>query len=131
MKYYKHPETGEVFAYESEAERAEWGAPDLVELTEAEVEAHLNPPPPPPVVPESVSSAQGQAQLIIEGYWPDVLAYVDSIEDPTKKALAHVALHVTKEYRRDSPFYNEIADHLGLSEEQKDELIIKASKIYL
>ena len=45
MKYYKHSETGEVFAYESEQERNEWGAPELVEMTEAEVDAHLNPVP--------------------------------------------------------------------------------------
>ena len=45
MKYYKNTETGEVFAYESEQERQEWGAPELVEMTPEEVEAHLNPPP--------------------------------------------------------------------------------------
>ena len=47
MKYYKHPESSEVFAYESEQERQEWGAPELVEMTPEEVEAHLNPPPTP------------------------------------------------------------------------------------
>lgn len=46
MIYYKHPETGEVFAYETEAERQEWGAPELVEMTPEEIDAHLNPPPP-------------------------------------------------------------------------------------
>lgn len=45
MKYYKHPETGEVFAYETEAERQEWGAPELVEMTPEEIDAHLHPPP--------------------------------------------------------------------------------------
>ena len=45
MKYYKHSETGKVYAYETEAERDEWGASELVEMTEAEVEAHLNPQP--------------------------------------------------------------------------------------
>ena len=45
MKYYKHPETGEVFAYENEQERQEWGAPELVEMTPEEIDAYLNPPP--------------------------------------------------------------------------------------
>ena len=45
MKYYKHLETGDVFAYKSEQERQEWGAPDLVEMTPEEVNAHLNPVP--------------------------------------------------------------------------------------
>jgi hypothetical protein len=45
MKYYKHPETGEVFAYENEQERQEWGAPELVEMTPEEIDAYLNPSP--------------------------------------------------------------------------------------
>lgn len=44
MQYYKNIETGEVFAYASEQERQEWGAPELVEMTPEEVNAHLNPP---------------------------------------------------------------------------------------
>lgn len=42
MKYYKNTQ-GEVYAYETEAERNEWGAPDLVEMTPSEIDAHLNP----------------------------------------------------------------------------------------
>lgn len=45
MKYYKHPETGEVFAYENEQERQECGAPELVEMMPEEIDAHLNPQP--------------------------------------------------------------------------------------
>lgn len=52
MKYYKNTD-GEVFAYESEQERQEWGAPELVEMTPAEVDAHLNPPPVPPTAEEA------------------------------------------------------------------------------
>lgn len=43
MKYYKHPETGDVKAFKNEAERKEWGEPGLVEMTPKEVEGHLNP----------------------------------------------------------------------------------------
>lgn len=46
MIYYKS-KTGEVFAYETEEERKEWGAPDLVPMTTGEVDAHLNPPAKP------------------------------------------------------------------------------------
>lgn len=45
MKYYKHPETGDVYAYESEQERQEWGAPELVEMPPEEINEHLNPTP--------------------------------------------------------------------------------------
>ena len=46
MKYYKNTH-GEVYAYETEAERNEWGAPELVKMTEAEIDAHLTPVPTP------------------------------------------------------------------------------------
>lgn len=42
MIYFKN-ESGEVFAYETEAERERFGAAGLVEMTETEVVAHLNP----------------------------------------------------------------------------------------
>ncbi|MDP3351800.1 MAG: hypothetical protein Q8S92_22675 [Hydrogenophaga sp.] len=45
MNYYRNPSTGEVFAYENDAERQQFGAPELVAMTAAEVEAHLNPSP--------------------------------------------------------------------------------------
>lgn len=47
MKYFKDKNTGEVFAYETEEERQEWGSPELVEMTAEEVDAHLNPPAKP------------------------------------------------------------------------------------
>lgn len=53
MKYYKHPTTDEVYAFETEEERNQFGAPDLVEMTQAEVVAHLN----PPIDPEQISDA--------------------------------------------------------------------------
>ena len=44
MIYYKNTQ-GVVYAYETEDERQEWGAPDLVPMTSEEPEAHLNPVP--------------------------------------------------------------------------------------
>lgn len=37
MKYFKDKNTGGVYAYESEQERQEWGAPELVETSSAEL----------------------------------------------------------------------------------------------
>ena len=45
MIHYRHPETGEVFAYETVEERDIYGAPQLVEMTPEEVDDHLNPVP--------------------------------------------------------------------------------------
>ena len=44
MKYYKDKD-GNVYAYETQAERDQFGAPDLVEMTAGEVDVHTNPQP--------------------------------------------------------------------------------------
>lgn len=47
MKYYRDMISGEVFAYDTAIERECWGSETLVEMTSAEVAAHLNPEPNP------------------------------------------------------------------------------------
>lgn len=44
MKYYKDKD-GNVYAYETQAERDQFGAPDLIEMTQVEIDAHLSPAP--------------------------------------------------------------------------------------
>lgn len=131
MKYYKNPETGTVYAYENEQERQEWGAPELVEMTQEEIDDHLNPPPKPPVVPQQVTRAQGKASLITAGLWDDVVSYVEGISDPTERQLAEVALNDTTHWRRDSPFLNAAAQALNLTSEQLDALFQQAAEIEL
>lgn len=41
MLYYKNPVTGQVCAYETQEAKEEFGSPDLVLMTEAEVDAHI------------------------------------------------------------------------------------------
>ncbi len=43
MLHFKNPQTGEVFAYETQEERDIWGAPGLVLMTEAEIAARNAP----------------------------------------------------------------------------------------
>lgn len=45
-KYYRDPETGEVFAYEADGSQDEYIKPGLVRMTDEEVQAHLSPPIP-------------------------------------------------------------------------------------
>ena len=47
MIYYINSETGEVFAFETDAERNKFGPPGLVPMTPEQMEAHLNPPSSP------------------------------------------------------------------------------------
>lgn len=130
MKYYKD-KTGVVFAYENAEQRNEWGEDDLIEMTAAEVELHLNPPLPTPAAPGSITRAQGKAALIQRGLWPSVLNYANSIEDETDRQLADVALNDTADWQRSSPFLNAAAQTLGLTGEQIDDLFIEASQIQL
>lgn len=88
-------------------------------------------PEPVVVVPEKVSRAQGKAALILAGHWDDVVAYVNSIGDPTTKLLAETALNDTQEWRRDSPFLIECADAIGLTEEDLDNLFVAAEQVKL
>lgn len=131
MKYFRDPETGEVYAYEADGSQDEYIKEGLVPMSEAEVDAHINPPPPPPSVPDFVSRAQGKAALIQAGKWPNVLAYVEGIEDATERALAEVALNDTQTWRRDSPFLASVTAALGLSDAEVDDLFIAAAKIEL
>ncbi len=91
----------------------------------------VEPPPVSPGAPAVVTRAQGKAALISADLWPQVLAYVDGIADPTQQALARVALDDTTEWRRDSPTLAAAAAALGLSDEDLDGLFITASAIIL
>lgn len=52
MKYLKNPETGEVFAFESDDSQDAFIPPGLELMTEEQVHLHLNPPPVPLTPPE-------------------------------------------------------------------------------
>ena len=98
----------------------------------AEVEATYVPPEPAPEpVPQQITRAQGKVALIMQGYWQAVLDYVASIQDPTQRALANVALHDTSTWERSSPFLNAAAAGLGMTSEQLDALFIQAGGIAL
>ncbi|WP_368639452.1 hypothetical protein ABRZ04_10455 [Castellaniella ginsengisoli] len=90
-----------------------------------------DPIPAIPQAPRIVTRAQGKAALIQAGLWSDVLAYVDTIEDPTQQALARVALDDTTEWRRDSLFLATAAAALGLSDADLDGLFEAAFEIVL
>ena len=87
--------------------------------------------PAPVVVPQQITRAQGKATLIKTGRWSAILAYVDTISDPTEKAMAQVALHDTLTWQRTSPFLTTAAGALGMTSEQLDDLFVTASGIQL
>lgn len=86
---------------------------------------------PPEPVPQQITRAQGKAALIMQGLWGAVLGYVASMQDPTQRALAEVALNDTLTWERSSPFLNAAAAGLGVTDEQLDALFIQAAGIAL
>lgn len=124
--YSNHPEQMAMLRADLGADAAQY------ESLIAEVEATYVPPEPEPVyVPQQITRAQGKAALIMQGLWGAVLDYVASIQDPTQRALADVALNDTLTWERSSPFLNSAAAGLGMTGEQLDALFIQASEIAL
>lgn len=130
MLYYKS-KSGDVFAFETESDREVWGSEDLVKMTDAEVQLHINPSEEPEPVPVKVTRAQGKAALLLAGLYAGVQAYADAIVDETERALAQIALNETTHWERASPFLIAAATAQGLTDEQVDQLFIQASKITL
>ena len=91
----------------------------------------VNPDKLKPPIPQQITRAQGKVVLIQMGLWEQVQAYVAAIEDPTQKAVAEVAVYETLHWQRSSPFLSQVADALGITKEQMDELFIQASQIQL
>ena len=48
MKFFRDPKTSLIYAYELDGSQDKYIKPGLVRMTEAEVQAHLNPPSPAP-----------------------------------------------------------------------------------
>ncbi|MCG3783950.1 hypothetical protein [Delftia acidovorans] len=101
----------------------------LAWCAEGNLSAPADPLPVP--VPQAITRAQGKAALIQVGLWPQVQAFMASIEDPNEQLLAEVALNDTVNWERSSPFLARVAVALGLSEQQLDELFIAAAAVVL
>lgn len=126
MKYYRHPTTGEVFAYEADGSQDAFIPADLVPMTEAEVMAHTAPAAPDVAVPAAVSSFQARAALLRAGLLDDVEAIMADAATPREAVLAW---EYATEFRRGSPTVAAIAGALDLTDEQLDDLFIEAATI--
>lgn len=96
----------------------------------AEVLAHQVPLPPEanPVV-ESISLAQARAQLITLGLLDLVLAFIASIPDPVKKALAENDIEYRNEVLRGHGMVLSLQTMLGWTDTQVDEFFTAAAKL--
>lgn len=128
MKYYKQTTTGEVFAFESEEERDEWGPEGLIEMSPEEVTAHLSPPPVDAGVPRVVTMRQARLALLGAGLLQQVDLAIDALPEPQRSA-ARIEWDYSSEVHRDRAFVQQLGHALGLSDEQLDALFIQAAAL--
>ena len=128
MIYFKSA-NGEVFAYETQGERDQYGAPDLLLMTEAEVTAHLTPAPAAsPQVPASVTMRQARLALLGAGLLDDVETVIDALPEP-KRTVARIEWDYASEVHRASKFVTLLGAALGLDKQSLDDLFLKASEL--
>lgn len=110
MEHYRNPTSGEVFAYESEAEREEFGAAELVAMTDEEVAQHLNPPAP---VPQEVTMQKARRALRAAGKLAAVEAAIDALPEPARSD-ARDQWEYSATVQRHNPLVLNLAQQLGL-----------------
>lgn len=81
---------------------------------------------PPAPVPQSVTRFQARAALHLAGLLPQVEALMG---DPATDPLARIAWQDAQEFRRQSPTVLAMAQALGLSEQQIDQLFTTAASL--
>lgn len=127
MIYFKNS-NGEVFAYDTDEERYQYGAFDLVQMTDEEVSAHLTPKEPEIIVPSKVTMRQARLALLQAGLLDETEAFIASLEGEDGRA-ARIEWEYGSEVFRNKPFVIEMGANLGLDEKQLDALFITASQI--
>lgn len=128
MKHYRNPNSGEVFAYDTQAEREMYGAPELVTMSDEEVAQH-HAPPSAPAVPREVTRRQGRQALLLAGLLHQVQPAIDAIEDPTQRALMQIEWEDAQTFQRDRPQLIALARALGLDDPSLDALFQQASTL--
>lgn len=112
MKYYKHPTTGEVYAYEADGSQDAFILPDLVQMADEEVQAHLNPPTQPLPIP---TLTPRQIRFVLNNY---------NLRDQVEGMVAQADQYTkdwwewSNEFKYDHPILQAMAIQLGLSNVQ-------------
>lgn len=126
MRYFKNS-TGDVFGYETEEEMLFFGPEGLIEMTEEEIELHVNPPA-SVSVPSKVTMRQARLALHEAGLLVGVETAIDALPEP-HRITARIEWDFSSEVFRDKPFVLMLGQALGLSPEDIDQLFISAAMI--
>lgn len=125
MKYFKKS-NGDVFAYETQEERDQFGEAGLVEMTKAQVEKHLAPDVQSPRVILSVTMRQARLALHAEGLLQSVEDAISAMPEPSQTA-ARIEWDHAGHVERSSQFVAMLGAAIGLDDAQMDELFMAAS----
>ena len=127
MKYYRDPNTSEIFAYEADGSQDEHIKQCLARMTDAEVHAHLNPPLASPSVPRSITMRQARLCLHKHGMLAGVQPAIDALPEPDR-TVTQIEWDYSSVVERQG-FVLTIAQALGISDEQLDALFIEAATL--
>jgi len=124
MKYYRHPVTQDVFAFDEDVDQQAIPG-NLVPMGPAEVVMHKESVA-APVAPGVVSTFQAKAALLEAGKLAQVEAYINAAgTDPVVK----LAWDTVQVFRRESLMVMAVAIELNLTSAQLDALFTRAAQI--
>lgn len=132
MKYFKQPD-GVIRALDLDGSQDFLIHPEWIAMSESDAMGHLMRPA-ESLVPHSVTKRQARAALIIRGhaigrdYIAEVESYLDSIEG-IEGVLARDEWGSSSAVERYRPLAIQMAQLLGLTEEDTDELFIFAATL--
>lgn len=76
-----------------------------------------------------ITKRQGKQQLVIAGLDEQVGMAIDGITDPTERKLTRIWYEDATEWERENAQLLSLANALGLTDAQVDDLFIQASKL--
>jgi hypothetical protein len=79
-----------------------------------------------PPVPPQVTRRQALTVLSLGGYLPQIEAALDAIEDAQAKTVAEIFWKESLHFERDNPLLNQLAEGIGMSQEDLDNLFRQA-----
>jgi len=76
------------------------------------------------LVPQSISTAQGQLALIEFGKYQAAVDFINAIPDPVEKLKAEVNFYRRNDWQRDNQTLLALAQGLGISDAELDQMFI-------
>ena len=116
MNYFKKPD-GEVWAFDNN--QLDLVQPEMVEMTVAEIEAHLNPPQPP--IEETLpplTRRQFKLALLENNLLEQIDVEIAAISDPVTKQRIQIEYAESTSFERLSSAVIYMCNMLGLTDEQ-------------